>query len=68
MNKAIQKLDTSKFIHHKLSVQQVITNLRTDLKVGLTNAEVEKRMKEYGANELEAEEPESLWAKILEQF
>jgi magnesium-transporting ATPase (P-type) len=66
VSKAISKLDTSKFIYHKLSAEQVIKSLKTDLKVGLTNTEVENRIKEHGLNELEAEEPESLWSKILE--
>ena len=42
--------------------------MKTDLKQGLTSAEVERRIAEHGPNELEAEEPESLWEKILEQF
>jgi len=34
----------------------------------LTKVEATKRIKEYGSNELEKEEEESLWEKIREQF
>lgn len=51
-----------------MSVDSCVKELKTNLKTGLTDAEVEKRLKEYGPNELEAEESESLWEKIKEQF
>jgi magnesium-transporting ATPase (P-type) len=34
----------------------------------LTSAEYKKRIAQYGANELDAEEETSLWEKIKEQF
>lgn len=68
MNKAIQKLDTSKFTYHKLTVEESVAQLKTDLKQGLTDAEARKRLQDHGPNELEAEEAESIWEKILEQF
>jgi len=49
-------------------VEEAVKTHETDLKQGLTSSEVEKRLNEHGSNELEAEEPESLWSKILEQF
>ena len=42
--------------------------LSTNLSKGLTEAEAEKRLKEYGPNQLEKEEEESLWDKIKESF
>ena len=67
--KALQKLKSvSDFNYHKLSVDECVTALKTNLKSGLTDAEVQKRLKEYGANELDEEEPTSLWEKIKEQF
>lgn len=35
---------------------------------GLSSQEAEKRLKEYGSNELEEEEETSLWERIKEQF
>lgn len=49
-------------------MEEAVKTLKTNLKQGLTSSEVEKRLNEHGPNELEAEEPESLWSKILEQF
>ena len=42
--------------------------LKTSLDRGLTKEEAENRLKEYGQNQLEKEEEESLWDKIKESF
>lgn len=68
INKAIKKLDTSTFTFHKLSPEDTVSKLKTNLKLGLTNEEVKKRLAEYGPNELEQEAETSLWERILEQF
>lgn len=49
-------------------MQETAAQLKTDIKQGLSDAEARKRLQDHGPNELEAEEPESLWEKILEQF
>jgi magnesium-transporting ATPase (P-type) len=53
---------------HKKTVEEVVKELSTNLSKGLTEAEAEKRLKEYGPNQLEKEEEESLWDKIKESF
>ena len=67
--KALQNLKkVEDFPYHKLSVEDCVKELKTNLKSGLTDAEVQKRLKEYGPNELDEEEQTSLWEKIKEQF
>jgi magnesium-transporting ATPase (P-type) len=65
---ALSKLNTGDFQYHKKLAEDVIKQLTTNEKTGLTQAEAEKRLKEYGPNELDKEEEESLWEKIKEQF
>jgi magnesium-transporting ATPase (P-type) len=64
----IKKMDSSKFTAHKLSVQDAEKHYTTSLTKGLTQAEVEKRQKEHGLNELDKEEDKTLWERIMEQF
>jgi magnesium-transporting ATPase (P-type) len=64
----LKKLDLKEFQYHKKSVEDVVKGLDTSLERGLTQAEAEKRLKEYGQNQLEKEEEESLWDKIKESF
>lgn len=64
----MKKLDLKEFQYHKKSVEDVVKGLSTSLERGLTQAEAEKRLKEYGQNQLEKEEEESLWDKIKESF
>jgi Ca2+-transporting ATPase len=64
----IKKMDTKSFTAHKITVDEAIRQYRTDLKKGLSSAEAEKRLKEHGPNELDAEEEKSLWERIIEQF
>jgi magnesium-transporting ATPase (P-type) len=45
-----------------------VKELKTSLDRGLTKDEAENRLKEYGQNQLEKEEEESLWDKIKESF
>lgn len=42
--------------------------IKTDLRIGLTQKEAESRLQKYGPNQLEKEEEESLFEKIKEQF
>jgi len=37
-------MDTSKFNIHKLSVEEAVKNLKTDLKKGLSKSEAENRL------------------------
>jgi magnesium-transporting ATPase (P-type) len=51
----LKKIDTSKFIVHKMTVADAAGHLKTDLKKGLSTQEVEKRLVEHGTNELDEE-------------
>jgi magnesium-transporting ATPase (P-type) len=53
---------------HKMSGNEVLKALKTDMKTGLSSAEAEGRLQRYGLNELEKEEKESIWEKIKQQF
>ncbi len=64
----IKKMDTSAFIHHKLSTEESLRKLGTNLSTGLTSKQVEDLSRRFGPNELAEEEGESLWEKIVEQF
>jgi len=64
----LAKLDTSKFVAHKLTVEDAVKHFKTNLQTGLTSAEAAKRLAEHGPNELDAEEDKSLWERIVEQF
>ncbi|MFN3605520.1 MAG: cation-transporting P-type ATPase, partial [Leptonema sp. (in: bacteria)] len=52
--------------YHSLSVEEILEEFEVDFS-GLSNAEVEKRLKKYGENNL-PEEKESLTAIFLRQF
>ncbi len=45
-----------------------MSELKTNLERGLSQAEADLRLKKYGQNQLEKEEEESLWDKIKESF
>ena len=53
---------------HTMELDSVRRKLNTNLKMGLTNEEVEKREKEYGKNQLKGKKKEPLWLKLLKQF
>ena len=48
--------------------EQVLMDLNTDPKNGLSKQEVAKRLESYGKNELEAKKEDSLFKKVLEQL
>lgn len=53
---------------HAYDEAQTLRELDTDKERGLTTYQAEERLKRYGPNELDKEEPESIWEKIKEQF
>eukprot|EP00331_Platyophrya_macrostoma_P007514 CAMPEP_0176423202 /NCGR_PEP_ID=MMETSP0127-20121128/10150_1 /TAXON_ID=938130 /ORGANISM="Platyophrya macrostoma, Strain WH" /LENGTH=1036 /DNA_ID=CAMNT_0017804121 /DNA_START=15 /DNA_END=3125 /DNA_ORIENTATION=- len=53
---------------HTYSEAQTLKELDTDATKGLTSQQAEERLKKFGPNELDKEEPESIWEKIKEQF
>lgn len=50
------------------TVDESITELKTNIDIGLSTEEVKKRQEEYGLNELKAKKKKSLIVKFLEQF
>ena len=49
----------------KESIDEVVTKLDTDVREGLTQNEVDARIKKYGLNEFEAEKKETLFQKVM---
>lgn len=53
---------------HQFDVEQTLTELKTDIKTGLSTAEVKKRQQEYGPNQLIEKGMKSPWRILLDQF
>lgn len=53
---------------HSLTAEDVISRLQVDPGVGLTSAEADKRLLEYGKNRLLQTRPKRTWIIFLEQF
>lgn len=53
---------------HAKSTDQVLQELDTDQKKGLTSQQAAKRLEEYGLNQLESKEKESLLKRFLGQM
>ena len=51
-----------------MGVKEVISHFKSSPTQGLTDAEAKKRLEEYGPNQLEDDEEESIWEKIKESF
>jgi len=47
---------------------RALKELGSDATQGLSSKEAQARLVKYGLNELDKEEPESIWEKIKEQF
>ncbi|MFL1695707.1 cation-translocating P-type ATPase [Weissella kandleri] len=61
------KEEQTKPLYQK-SVQAVFAEVGSDAKVGLTTAEAQKRLAEFGTNQLKGTKKTSLWQKFLNQF
>jgi P-type Ca2+ transporter type 2C len=48
--------------------QAVVTELRSDAQIGLSDPDTQARLAKYGKNELLAEKPVPAWKKFLAQF
>lgn len=55
-------------IPYSTEPEAVIAALQSDGESGLSSSEVEKRLKEYGANKIEEKKNKSLWLIFLDQF
>lgn len=53
---------------HQLRIDEVVGLLKTDSATGLSQAEAQRRQKEYGSNKLVEAQPPAWWIKLLGQF
>ncbi|MHB8900930.1 MAG: cation-translocating P-type ATPase [Thermoguttaceae bacterium] len=53
---------------YRQSVDDVVAELKTDLRRGLGEAEAQARLEQHGRNELAAEKPVAEWRKFVAQF
>jgi Ca2+-transporting ATPase len=53
---------------HNKGIGRIAAELQVDLKTGLSREEAEKRIAQYGYNELETKEKVTLWQKIIYQL
>jgi magnesium-transporting ATPase (P-type) len=53
---------------YALDIGHMSQQLHTDLQIGLTEAEAQRRLQQYGANEFQGSGRLSPWAILLEQF
>ncbi|KAL4587624.1 hypothetical protein LXL04_000496 [Taraxacum kok-saghyz] len=61
-------LDRNQYAAWAKDVHECEQNYQVDSKSGLSDSEVEKRLKKYGTNELEKHEGQSVFRLILDQF
>ena len=50
------------------NIKEVISNLRTSTDAGLTTEEINRRLEEYGYNQLESKKKKSFFRMFIEQF
>src|SRR5450631_2696936 len=53
---------------HQLHIDEVVRRLESDLSTGLSTAEVQRRLEEYGPNRVTARRSTPGWVKFLRQF
>ena len=53
---------------HQQAFSDVITQFKTDARLGLSEGEAQQRLALYGRNELASEKPTPAWRKFLAQF
>ncbi|WP_124058972.1 cation-translocating P-type ATPase [Vaginisenegalia massiliensis] len=56
------------FVPYKDTVESIVSQLETDTAKGLSSQEAQKRLEQFGKNELQAEEKTTLLQKFIEQF
>ncbi|MGF3226027.1 cation-translocating P-type ATPase [Facklamia sp. P12932] len=61
-------MSSKDFVAYTKSNQEIISELDTDIKSGLSQTEVKKRLEQYGENTLKEEETRSLLQKFVDQF
>ena len=53
---------------HSSSVEEVSKNLKTNVNIGLSEEEAQKRFERYGPNNLKEKKKESIFVKFIKQF
>ena len=56
------------FMWHSSSVEEIAKNLKTNINIGLTDDEAQKRFERYGPNNLKEKKKESIFVKFIKQF
>lgn len=56
------------FMWHSSSVEEIAKNLKTNINIGLSDDEAQKRFERYGPNNLKEKKKESIFVKFLKQF
>ena len=53
---------------HSCSVEEIAKNLKTNINIGLSDDEAQKRFERYGQNNLKEKKKESIFVKFIKQF
>ena len=53
---------------HSSSVEEIAKNLKTNINIGLSDDEAQKRFDRYGPNNLKEKKKESIFVKFIKQF
>lgn len=53
---------------HSCSVEEIEKNLKTNINIGLSDDEAQKRFERYGPNNLKEKKKESIFVKFIKQF
>ena len=53
---------------HSCSVEEIAKNLKTNINIGLSEEEAQKRFERYGPNNLKEKKKESIFVKFIKQF
>ena len=56
------------FMWHSSSVEEIAKNLKTNINIGLSDDEAQKRFERYGPNNLKEKKKESIFVKFIKQF
>ena len=56
------------FMWHSSSVEEIAKNLKTNINIGLSDDEAQKRFDRYGPNNLKEKKKESIFVKFIKQF
>jgi Ca2+-transporting ATPase len=62
------KEDADRMAEYRRTAEEVVTELESDPRWGLSTEEARARLERYGPNELEAEKPVPAWRRFLAQF